>query len=120
LRQLDPNAVEVDLELAEVLCRSGKNEAALKMVAAAQVRTAPARAHALLISGWARRQMGALDTAEALLSQALRLEPQSPRITYELGKVYQSKGDVQKALDCYRRALAEVFGDAEATVPSQK
>ncbi len=120
LRQLDPNAVDVDLELAEVLCRAGKNEAALQAVAAAQVRTDPDRAHALLISAWARRQMGELDRAEALLSQALKLEPQSPRITYELGKVYQSKGDAQKALDCYRRALAEVFGDAESAGSSQK
>jgi Tfp pilus assembly protein PilF len=120
LRQLDPNAVDVDLELAEVLCRAGKNEAALKAVAAAQVRTDPDRAHALLISAWARRQMGELDPAEALLSQALKLEPQSPRLTYELGKVYQSKGDAEKALDCYRRALAEVFGDTEPTGSSQK
>lgn len=120
LRQLDPNAVDVDLELAEVMCRAGENEAALKAVAAAQVRTDPDRAHALLISAWARRQMGELDPAEALLSQALKLEPQSPRITYELGKVYQSKGDAQKALNCYRRALAEVFGDAEAAGSSRK
>jgi Tfp pilus assembly protein PilF len=120
LRELDPNAVDVDLELAEVLCRAGKNEAALQAAAAARVRTDPDRAHALLISAWARRQMGELDPAEALLSQALKLEPQSPRITYELGKVYQSKGDAGKALDCYRKALAEVFGDTEPTGSSQK
>lgn len=120
LRQHDPNAVDVDLELAEVLCRAGKNEAALQVAAVAKVRTDPDRAHALLVSAWARRQMGELATAEALLSQALKLEPESPRLLYESGKVYQAQGDAEKALVCYRRALAEVFGDAEPVATSQQ
>jgi hypothetical protein len=120
LRQLDPNAADVDLELGEVLCRVGKNEAALDAVAKAKVRTDPDRAHALLISAWARRQMGELATAESLLSQALQLEPQSPRILYELGKVHQGRGDCEKALACWGKALAEAFGDAESPGSSQK
>jgi Tfp pilus assembly protein PilF len=120
LRQLDPNAADVALELGEVLCRAGKNEAALKVTAEAKVRTDSDRARALMISAWAKRQMGDLDAADALLTKALQLEPQSPRILYELGKVYQSKGDSEKALACYRRALAEVFGDAGAAGSSQK
>jgi Flp pilus assembly protein TadD len=120
LRQTDPNAVDVVLELGEVLCRAGKNEAALKMMAEVKVESKADKAHSLWVSAWARRQMSELDVAGSLLGEALKLEPQSSRILYELGKVHQEKGDAQAAVTCYRKALAEVFGDAEAAGPSQK
>jgi len=120
LRQSDPNAVDVALELGEVLCRAGKNEAALKMTAEVKAESKGDKVHSLLVSAWARRQMGELDVAGSLLGEALKLEPESSRILYELGKVHQAKGDAEKALTCYRKALAEVFGDAEAAGPSQK
>jgi Flp pilus assembly protein TadD len=120
LRQLDPNAVDVTLELGEVLCRAGENEAALKMMAQVKAESRGDRARSLLVSAWARRQMGELDLAGSLLTEALKLEPESSRILYELGKVHQAKGDTEKALIYYRKALAEVFGDAEAAGSSQK
>jgi len=120
LRQLDPNAVDVALELGEVLCRAGKNEAALKMTAEVKAESRGDKVHSLLVCAWARRQMGELDVAGSLLGEALKLEPESSRILYELGKVHQAKGDTEKALTCYRKALAEVFGDAEAAGSSQK
>jgi hypothetical protein len=119
-RELDPNAVDVALELGEILCRTGKNEAALKTVAQVKAESAQDKAHVMLVSAWAKRQMGDPDAAGSLLTKALELSPESPRILYELGKVHQTKGDVAKALACYRRALAEVFGDAEAAGLSQK
>jgi hypothetical protein len=120
LRQTDPNAVDVALELGEVLCRAGKNDAALKMMAEVKAESKADRAHSLLVSAWARRQLGEFDVAGSLLGEALKLEPQSSRILYELGKVHQAKGDTEKALTCYRKALAEVFGDIEAAGSSQK
>jgi cytochrome c-type biogenesis protein CcmH/NrfG len=119
-RELDPNAVDVALELGEILCRIGKNEAALKTVAQVNAKSAEDKAHVMLVSAWAKRQMGDADTAEALLTKALELTPESPRILYELGKVHQAKGDAAKALACYRRALAGVFDDTEAAGPSHK
>ena len=119
-RELDPNAVDVALELGEILCRAGKNEAALKTVAQVKAESAEDKTHLMLVSGWARRQMGDIGAAESLLTKALELAPESPRILYELGKVYQAKGDAEKTLACYRRALAGVFGDSEAAGPSQK
>ena len=74
----------------------------------------------MLVSAWARRQMGDTAYAESLLGKALELDPESPRILYELGKVHQAKGDAEKALTCYRRALAEVFGDIDVARSSQK
>jgi tetratricopeptide (TPR) repeat protein len=119
-REIDPNAVDVALELGEILCRTGKNEAALKTVAQVKAESAQDKAHVLLVSAWAQRQMGEVDTAESLLTKALQLTPEAPRILYELGKVYQTKGDAAKALAWYRRALAEVFGDTEPAGLSQK
>ncbi len=119
-RELDPNAVDVALELGEILCRTGKNEAALKTVAQVKAESAEDKAHIMLVSAWAKRQMGDTGAAEALLTKAIELAPESPRILYELGKVHQAKGDAEKALACYRRALAEVFGDTEAAGLSHK
>ena len=120
VREADPNAVDVALELGEVLCRAGKNDAALKMAAGVKAESNQDKARVMLISAWAQRQMGDPNAAEPLLVKALALEPDSARILYELGKVYQAKGDAGKALSCYRKALAEVFGDAETPGSSQK
>lgn len=112
---LDPNAVDVALELGELLCRAGDTEAALKVAAEAKVRTNLEKAHALLISGWARRQMGELSTAQSLLTQSLGLDPQSPRTLYELGLVSQAGGDLEKAAAYYHKALALLYDEpAEA------
>jgi tetratricopeptide (TPR) repeat protein len=119
-RELDPNALDVALELGEILCRAGKNEAALKTAAQVKAESADDKAHVMLISAWAKRQMGDIGAAESLLTKAVELAPESPRILYELGKVYQAKGDTEKTLACYRRALAGVFGDAEAVGLSHK
>jgi Tfp pilus assembly protein PilF len=120
VRQLDPNATDVAFELGEFLCRAGKNEAALKVAAEAETETPSQKARALLIRAWARRQMGELETAESLLAKALELEPGSARALYELGKVYQAKGDVEKALAGYRRALAVIFEEVDANDSSQR
>ncbi|MCU0914045.1 MAG: tetratricopeptide repeat protein [Planctomycetes bacterium] len=120
LRQADPNAVDIALELGEVLCRAGRNEAALETVSRVQAASNQDRARALWICAWARRQMADLAAAESLLTQALELDRQSPRILYELGKVHQTRGATDRALVCYRQALAQVFGDADVTGVSQK
>lgn len=119
-QSLDPNAVDVVLELGELLCRTGQNEAALKTASEAKIKTDREKARTLLISGWARRQMGELDTAQALLSQSLELDPRSPRALYELGKVLQTQGKVEQAVAYYRRALAEVFEEPEKATASPR
>ena len=120
LRRLDPNAVEITLELGEVLCRAGRNEEALKLASGIKAEAPADKARVLMISAWAKRQLGDTNAAESFLTKALELAPKSPRILYEFGKVHQARGDRDKALDCFRRALAELFGDADAGGPSQK
>lgn len=106
---MDPNSVEVLFELCELFCTAGRSQAALDLVEGAKVTKQFEKARALLITGWAKRQMGELDAAEELLLEATKLDPKSIRGLFELGKIYQTKGDVEKAMQAYRRALSMVF-----------
>ena len=109
-KEMDPNSVEVALELGELFCRVGKNEAAFKIVERVKATKRLDRARLLRISGWAKRQMGELETAEKYLLEANKLDAKSPRGFFELGQVYQAKGDKDKAIAAYYRALTLVFG----------
>lgn len=115
----EPNAVEITLEFGELLCRAGKSEAALNLVAHANAETREDRARVLLILACANRQTGDLDAAESLLSKALELDPESARLLYEMGKVYQARGDLEEAVAFYRRALAKIFGETKQPGSSQ-
>ena len=119
-QSLDPNAAEPVLELGELLCRSGENEAAVKLASEAVAKTDREKARVLLISGWARHQMGDVEAAESLLSQSLGLDPKSPRTLYELGKVFQAKGAIEQAAAHYRRALAQMFDEPAGVVPASR
>jgi Tfp pilus assembly protein PilF len=117
---LDPNAADVVFELGELLCRAGEYEAALKIAGQAEARTDREKGRALLISGWARRQMGELDIAQSLLTESLKLDPDSPRALYELGQVFQATGDMDQAAMSYRRALALVFQESGTAAPGTR
>ena len=108
---LDPNSVEPALELGNLFCRSGKSKAALDIVAKIRVTKRLDKARLLLISGWAKRQMGDLDAAEKLLLEATTLDPKSTRALFELGKVYQSKQEIDKAMKSYHKALTIIFNE---------
>jgi tetratricopeptide (TPR) repeat protein len=108
-KELDPNSLEVALELGELFCRVGKNEAALKIVGRMKATKQLDKARLLRISGWAKRQMGDLETAEKYLLEATKLDAKSARGFFELGQVYQAKGDRDKAIAAYYRALTLVF-----------
>jgi tetratricopeptide (TPR) repeat protein len=109
---LDPNCLEPALELGEIFCRAGRGKDALETVRDIQVAARPDKARLLLISGWARRQIGDLDRARKNLLDATELDPKSTRGWFELGQVYQAKGDKDKALATYHRALTLVLGDS--------
>ena len=108
---LDPNSAEPALELGEILCRAGNSEAALEAVENVKTTERRDKARRLLISGWAKRQIGNLLPAEADLLEATELDPKSARGYFELGRLYRAKDDKDKALDAYHRALTLVFGE---------
>jgi Tfp pilus assembly protein PilF len=110
-RKLDPNSFEVAFELGELLCRAGEPNAALDAVHNIKAASRPDKARATLIRGWARRQLGELDTAEKLLVGATKLDPRSSRAFFELGKLYHTQERPDKAVQAYYRALALVFDE---------
>ncbi len=63
----------------------------------------------LIITGWAKRQMNNFQEAEKLLLEATRLNPKSGRAFFELGQIYQARGEVEKAMLTYYQALTLVF-----------
>ncbi len=109
-RELDPNSVGVALELGELFCRTGQSKAALDTIDGVETNRLLDKAKLFLISGWAKRQIGDLETAEKLLLEATTLNPKSSRAFFELGQVHQAKGQVEKAMQAYYRALTLVFG----------
>jgi tetratricopeptide (TPR) repeat protein len=108
-QQLAPKSLEIQLELGRLLCRGGQSEEAVA-VTRKITATAPAEeAEAKMLQGWAHRQLGAQDQAERLLNEAVRLNPKSVRALYELGRLYRERGENEKAVDAYDRALAAYF-----------
>jgi tetratricopeptide (TPR) repeat protein len=118
-RKLDPNSTDVALALGELLCRAGRSQDALEATESLKVTKRIDNARLLLIKGWAKRQTGDLDSAEKLLSESTTLDPKSPRAFFELGKVYQSRQQIDKAMEAYHKALSIIFGEAGSITNSQ-
>jgi len=110
-RELDPNSLEAAMELGEIFCRDGQSKAALEITESLKVTKRFDKARLLMISGWAKHQMGELDIAEKFLLEATKLDPKSTRALFELGKVYQSREEIDKAMKSYRKALAVIFNE---------
>ena len=110
-RELDPDSPEAALELGELFCRAGRSNEALVITDSLKVTKRFDEARLLTISGWAKRQSGDLDMAEKLLLEATKIDPKSTRALFELGKVYQSKQQVDKAMNLYHKALTILFNE---------
>lgn len=117
-RELNPESAEVALELGELLCRAGKSKEALEVTQSLKVNKRIDKARLLLISGWAKHQMGDLDEAEKLLFESTTLDPKSSRAFYELGNVYQSQKQTEKAMKAYHKALTIIFSGVESITDS--
>lgn len=108
-RELDPNSSKLALELGKLLSATGRGKEALEVIEGIPAISRHDKAELLTASGSAKRQLGELDKAEELLMQASKLDTRSGRIFFELGQVYQAKGEVEKAMLTYYRALELVF-----------
>jgi len=108
---LDPNSIETILELGTLLCRAGRSKEALSVIDKLNVTKGPIGAKRLMISGWAKRQMGNLEAAENDLLNATKIDMRSGRGFFELGRVYQAKGEKDKAMQAYYHSLTLVYGE---------
>ncbi|MHC4203933.1 MAG: tetratricopeptide repeat protein [Planctomycetota bacterium] len=118
-RELDPESTEAALELGELFCRAGRSKEAVDTTKSLKVTKRFDKARLLMISGWAKHQMGELDEAEKLLLEATKLDPKSTRALFELGKIYQSRQEIDKAMKSFRKALMVIFNEQEATSNSR-
>jgi Flp pilus assembly protein TadD len=110
-RQLNPNSIEVILRLGQLYCKVGRSEKALAAVGEIKAQSRAEKAGTNLILGWANRQMGKLEAAEKFLLEVTRLDPKSSRGFFALGKVYQLRGQTDKAIESYHKALAHIFAE---------
>jgi cytochrome c-type biogenesis protein CcmH/NrfG len=78
-----------------------------------QAHLSPAT-HALVAQSHEQLARGDLDGASLTLDRALRIEPNSPLIWSELGKVRLAENDSHQAEVCARKALALASGDRAA------
>ena len=108
-RELDPNSPKLALELGKLLSATGRGKEALEVIEGIPAISRHDKAELLTASGSAKRQLGDLDKAEELLIQASKLDTRSGRIIFELGQIYQARGEVEKAMLTYYRALTLVF-----------
>ena len=104
-QELDPNSVELKVELGELYCRGEKPAEAIKLLSGAEGATREVKARIGVVLGWAHRKKNDLKSAEKLLLDAIALDPRSVRGLFELGQIYQSQGEPERAATTYRRAL---------------
>ena len=110
-RELDPNSVELALEIGSLLCSIGQGKSALEILEGVKTSGNIENSKLLTITGWAKRQIGILDEAEKALLEAIKLNPKSGRAFFELGRIYQDKSNKDKAIAAYYQALILIFGD---------
>jgi hypothetical protein len=114
-RELDPNSIDAALAIGELFCRAGQSEKALDAIEKIKTTKRIDTAQLSLISGWAKRQLGDLESAEKFLLEAVKMHPKSSRGFYELGKVYQARGQTEKAMQAFYKALALIFAEPVET-----
>ncbi|UCD75472.1 MAG: tetratricopeptide repeat protein [Phycisphaerales bacterium] len=108
---LTPNVIDVQLELASLLCAAGRPGDALTALRSVTPVTRIEEARVEMLSGWAHRQLGDLDQAASRLANTIALDPTSGRAFFELGKIHEQRGEIRQAMDAYRHALAIHYGE---------
>ena len=107
--EIDPNSSEVALMLGELLCQTGQPQKAVKLVSSLSGRSDREKARINLVMGWSKRQLGQLEEAEKFLQEGIKQDPTSPRLRFELGRIYQKRNDSKRAMQTYFQALQLIF-----------
>ena len=112
--EIDPNSTEVAVELGDLLYQADQADQAqkaIKLVSSLSGQSNRDKARINLVMGWANRQMGKLEEAERFLQEGIHQDATSPRLYFELGRIYQQGNDSKKAMQAYFRALQLIYGE---------
>jgi predicted negative regulator of RcsB-dependent stress response len=107
--EIDPNSVQVAVELGDLLCQAGQAQKAFKLVSSLSGQRNRDKARINLVMGWAKRQLDQLEEAKKFLQEGIKQDPTSPRLHFELGRIYQQRKDSEKAMQAYFRALQLIY-----------
>jgi len=102
--QQDPRSAEATHYLGLCLCQTGRGEEGLALLRRS-VELNGAEITYRQNLGFLLSQYGFLDEAESCLNQAIALQPRASLYNL-LGIVLQRRGEMQRALEAYRQALA--------------
>lgn len=97
---------DIRVELAANYFADGRMDLALAEIARA-LDAQPSNAEALGLKGLVLMQMGDAKQGEQSLQQAVRIDPDNPRLLNNLGWLICQSGDPQRALPYFERALAQ-------------
>ncbi len=114
-REQDPANPEITLDLADLALLTGDLGEAEKLVSTV-LEAEPAYRRAKQVQGIVLFRQNRLAEAEALLREALVLNPDPARVHYYLGRIYEHQGQTAKSLEHYREALRRFLD--EPALPS--
>jgi len=117
--EADPDFSPAYLQLARIDRADGNLAEAEKLIENVR-RREPANRLAQLELGTVRFQQGKIEDAEKLLNEALVLNPDPARTHYWLGRVYQARGQPEKAAEHYREGLERALPDLAESAPGKK
>jgi Tfp pilus assembly protein PilF len=107
--EIDPNSEKVAVELGNLLCQDGQAQEAVNLVSSLSGQGNQDKAKINLVMGWAKRQLDQLEEAEIFLQEGIRQDPNSPRLRFELGRIYQKRNNSEGAMQAYFRALLLIY-----------
>lgn len=113
----DPSNTDILLDLADLTMASGDLDGAEKSIASV-LEAQPDSRRAKQLHGVALYRRGKYDEAEAVLLDALVLNPDPSRVHYYLGRIYEHKNQPSKAVEHYREALKKFLNEQDEAAPT--
>ncbi len=108
--KLDPDNIDARLDLADLCLRVDRVDDASRFVdQALEINSRHRRAK--LLRGITFFRQNKLDEAEAILTEALVLNPDPARTHFYLGRINEARGDKDKAIEHYRQALRRLLDE---------
>ena len=112
-QKLDPNSVEIILEIGRLYCRASKPEKAIETVKPLVLAGNKPLAMRAFVLGKSYRMTKDWAQAEKNLLEALKYNPKDSETLYELGRVYHLQNQNEKALELYSKSLELIYGNGQ-------